>query len=380
MPPLHVHNRLRERRSASGWTQLETARRVGITRQSLIHLERGRCVPSTTVALQLAHAFGCHVEDLFSISTPAARLRAVLASSLSPGPTNGRSRVVVGLVEGRWVAHLLHGEESVTLVADGVIEVRSGRRRSTVDVDALRPEADTRDNLIVAGCDPALTLLSAWLGEASPAVHVRVLHAPSRHALAALAGGLTHVAGAHLLDEVSGEYNVPFVRRSCARRGAIVVNLARWEEGFVLRPGNPLSIRGAEDLTRRKVRFVPREVGSGAQSLLGRVLRKAGIPAAATHPIAQVASGHKAVAQAVAYGAADVGVANRSAAAAYGLGFVPLTEERSDLVIGAELRDDPRIGRLTDALRGAALRRELASLGGYQTDDSGQVVAEVARA
>jgi putative molybdopterin biosynthesis protein len=374
-----LENRLRDRRSAAGWTQLELARRADITRQSLIHLESGKFVASTTVALKLARALGCAVEDLFSLPAPAARLRADLAPPLSPGPSSGRSRTLLGFVEDRWVAHRLHGEEAVTLVADGTIEATGEARAKTAHVAPVRPESDARDNLIVAGCDPALTLIAAWLGESSPAVHVRVLHAPSRQALAALGAGLTHVAGTHLLDEVSGDYNVPFVRRSCARRGAIVVNLALWEEGFVVGAGNPLSIRAPEDLTRGKIRLVKRERGSGAQSLLERVLRKAGIAATATRPISQIARGHLAVAQAVACGAADVGVATRSAAAAYDLGFVPLTEERSDLVVGAELHNDPRIGRLVDALRGAALRRELASLAGYQTDDSGQVVAEVTR-
>ncbi len=375
-----MQNRLRERRNAAGWTQLELARRAGITRQSLIHLESGKFVASTTVALRLARALGCDVEDLFSLSAAATHLSADLAPPFSPGPAEtGRGRAVLGVIEGRWVAHRLQGEEAVTMVADGTIESPRRPHAKSVDVDSFRPDPDVRDNLIVAGCDPALALLAAWLGECSPAVRMRVLHAPSRQALAALGDGQTHLAGAHLLDEVSGDYNVPFVRRSCARRGAIVFNLARWEEGFVVAPGNPLSIRRAEDLARGKIRIVKRERGSGAQGLLERVLRKAGIPATATRPISQIARGHLAVAQAVTSGAADVGVATRSAAAAYGLGFVALTEERSDLVVGAELRSDPRIGRLVDALRGAALRRELSSLAGYQTDDSGQVVAEVAR-
>jgi molybdate-binding protein/DNA-binding XRE family transcriptional regulator len=373
-----LQNRLRERRKGAGWTQLELARRAGITRQSLINLESGKFVASTTVALRLARALGCGVEDLFSLpEAPVARVRADLAQSLSPAASSERSRALLGFVEGRWVAHRLQGEETLTLVADGILAVPGGPRAREVDVDPLRPQSDMRDNLIVAGCDPALTLLAAWLAESSPPVRVRVLHAPSRQALAALGDGLTHVSGTHLLDEVSGDYNVPFVRRSCSRRGAIVFNLARWEEGFVVRSGNPLSIQEAGDLTRRKIRLVQRERGSGAQSLLDRVLRKAGVAANATRPISQVARGHLAVAQAVACDAADVGVATRSAAAAYDLGFVPLTEERSDLVVGAELRDDPRIGRLVDALRSAVLRRELASLTGYQTDDSGQVVAEV---
>jgi len=374
-------NRLRERRNAAGLTQVELGRRAGITRQSLIHLESGKFVASTTVALRLARALGCAVEDLFSLPEPkAARLRADLAQPFSPGSPSGRSRILLGFIEGRWVAHRLHDAEALTVVADGVVAAPDGPRAKIVDVEALRPESEVRGNLIVAGCDPALTLIAAWLAEGSPPLLVRVLHAPSRQALAALGDGLTHVSGTHLLDEVSGDYNVPFVRRSCLRRGAIVLNLARWEEGFVVRAGNPLSIQAADDLARRKIRLVSRERGSGAQSLLERVLRKAGVPANATRPIAQIARGHLGVAQAVASGAADVGVAIRSAAAAYDLDFVPLTEERSDLVVGAELRDDPRIGRLVDALRGAALRREIASLRGYQTDDSGQVVAEVSGA
>ncbi len=371
-------NRLRERRNAAGLTQVELARRAGISRQSLIHLESGKFVASTTVSLKLARALGCTVEDLFSLpEASVARLRADLARPFSPGPSTARSRTLLGFIEGRWVAHRLQGEEALTVVADGVVTAPGGPRAKTADVDSLRPESDMRDNLIVAGCDPALTLIAAWLAESSQPVRVRVLHAPSRQALAALGDGLTHVSGTHLLDEVSGNYNVPFVRRACLRRGAIVFNLARWEEGFVVRAGNPLSIQAADDLARRKIRLVARERGSGAQSLLERVLRKAGVPVKAIRPIAQIARGHLGVAQAVACGTADVGVATRSAAAAYELGFVPLTEERSDLVVGAELRDDPRIGRLVDALRGAALRRELASLKGYQTDDSGQVVADV---
>ena len=376
-PRSDLANRLRERRSAAGWTQMELAGRVGITRQSLINLESGKFVPSTTVALKLARAFGCHVEDVFSLVAPANHPRADLATPLGSDAANRRTRVVLGFVDGRWVAHPLRGEEAITVLADGV--VNGGDLRRSVDVEPLRTEADARSNLIVTGCDPALTVIASWLAEASTSVHIRVLHAPSRQALAALGQGFTHVAGTHLLDEVSGDYNVPFVRRACARRGAIVFHLARWEEGFVVRSGNPLSIRGAADLTRRKVRLIGREPGSGAQSLLERELRKARISPAAIHPVAQIACGHRAVAQTIACGAADVGVATRSAAVAYGLDFLPLTDERSDLVVGAELRDDPRIGRLTDALRGSALRREIASLGGYQTDDSGQLVAEVNR-
>jgi putative molybdopterin biosynthesis protein len=249
-----------------------------------------------------------------------------------------------------------------------------------VQIDPLRAEAAARENLILAGCDPALPILASWLRESHPAVRLACLHAPSRQALEALARGLAHVAGTHLLDAASGEYNVPFVRRLCSKTGALVVNIGRWEEGFVVLAGNPLGIRSIADLTRRRVRLIQREHGAGARSLLDRLLRHARIPQRAINPIPRVASGHLAVAQAIAQRAADVGVATRSAASAFGLGFVPLSEERSDLVLRAELRDDVRVGRIIDTLRSPAFRRELGTLDGYGTGQSGDIIADVASA
>src|SRR5215813_13681220 len=108
MGSIEFENRLRQRRNAAGITQLELARRAGITRQSLIHLESGRFVASTTVALKLARALGCAVEDLFSLpEAPVARFRADLAQSFTPASARERSRMLLGFVEGRWVAHRL---------------------------------------------------------------------------------------------------------------------------------------------------------------------------------------------------------------------------------------------------------------------------------
>ena len=114
--------------------------------------------------------------------------------------------------------------------------------------------------------------------------------------------------------------------------------------------------------------------------MLDRLLRHARIPRRAINPIPRAATGHLAVAQAIAQGTADVGVATRSAASAFGLGFVPLAEERSDLVFSDELRDDIRVGRIVDTLRSPAFRRELDTLDGYETAQSGDIVAEVASA
>jgi putative molybdopterin biosynthesis protein len=196
-------------------------------------------------------------------------------------------------------------------------------------------------------------------------------------ALKTLARGHAHVAGAHLFDEEAGEYNVPFVRRVFGGRPMVVVTFAHLEEGFAVARGNPLRIRKPEDIARPEIRFVNREPGAGARRLLDRLLRKARIPASAIEGYDRLLSGHLQVAQAVAMGAADAGVVARSAAVAHGLDFVPLSEERFDLVFPKEWSADPRAGRIVETLEGKPFRRELASLGGYETRKSGHLVTEL---
>ena len=177
------------------------------------------------------------------------------------------------------------------------------------------------------------------------------------------------------MDEESGEFNVPIVRRLFGERSMLVVNFARWEQGFVVPSGNPRRIRKVEDLVRTGIRLVQREKGAGARNLFERLLRKARVKPDQIATCDEVARSHVAVAQAVAMGVADVGVATRSAALSFGLGFVPLALERFDLVLPAAQAQDARIARLLDTLSSRAFRRELTSLGGYDVSTSGASVS-----
>ncbi|WP_434427185.1 substrate-binding domain-containing protein [Nannocystis pusilla] len=156
----------------------------------------------------------------------------------------------------------------------------------------------------------------------------------------------------------------------------MLITLARWEAGLLLAPGNPRKIRGAADLGRRGLRLVARETGSGSRRLLERELVRAGLSAALAGAAPVRASGHLEVAQAIASGAGEVGVATRDAAIAFGLEFVPLAEERYDLAIPRALLADPRLERFLDAMTSAAFRRELSSLG-YDVRGCGDRVAEL---
>jgi len=167
------------------------------------------------------------------------------------------------------------------------------------------------------------------------------------------------------------------VRRTLAGRAMVVVTFAHLEEGFALAPGNPRHIKRPEDIARPGVRFVNREPGAGARRLLDRLLRKARVPISAVKGYDRLLGGHLQVAQAVAMGAADAGVVARSAAVAHGLDFVPLSEERFDLVFPKEWSGDPRAARMVETLEGRPFRRELGSLGGYDTRQSGHLVTEI---
>jgi molybdate-binding protein/DNA-binding XRE family transcriptional regulator len=368
---------LRRARLQRGLKQSELAERAGISRQTLSVLESGKGQPSTSVALHLARVLACRVEELFWLRDEAGELTAELAGSA--GPRNETpERALIGSVAGRWVAHPLSREDPLALTtpADALL-LRSSRGDQSVRVRALRPVEALQANVLVAGCDPGLSVLAGRLADRRPGHSLRWIPVSSDAALKMLGRGLAHVAGAHLFDEDAREYNLPFVRRAFGGRPMVVVTFAHLEEGFAVARGNPRRIRKPEDIARAGVRFVNREPGAGARRLLDSLLRKARVPASSVGGYEKLLRGHLQVAQAVAMGAADVGVVARSAAIAHGLDFIPLSEERFDLVFPKEWSSDARAGAIVEALESRSFRRELASLGGYDTRDSGRLVTEL---
>ena len=363
-----LQNAVRDQRRARGLTQAALAEAAGIARQTLSAIEAGRLTPSTAVALALARALGVGLEALFWLDDPAPLVAEVEGDAPPPG-----TRVRLGRVDGRWVAHPLRPGDATGLAvaADALVEGPAPGAGVTVRPLTRRDHLDAA--LVVAGCDPALGLLVGRLADRHPGARLTWVDAGSLDALAALAGGRAHLAGVHLVDEATGEQNVPFARRALAGRPARLVTLGRWRQGLVVAPGNPLGIQGIADLARPGLRLVDREAGAGAHRLLRRRLAAAGVPA----PVpAHLARGHQAVAQAVALGAADAGVATECVAVAFGLDFLPLSEERFDLVVPGVLAADPRLAPLLDTLASGAFHRELAGLPGYDAREAG---AEAAR-
>jgi putative molybdopterin biosynthesis protein len=354
--------RLRLARQARGFSQLQLAGMAGVSRQAVSAVEAGLSDPSLRVAVALSGALGMTVEELFG---PAVAEPVVPARPLAPlGP------------EGARVSLAPVGDTLVALPLAGATVTRAGFSPAggrAVGADEVRPLGPPRPTLVVAGCDPALPLLELPLGLLDPPVAFVWWPCASRDALALAADGLVHVAGAHLRGR-SGDYNTG-AAMELLTGGAEVIGFCSWREGLVLRKELAGSVSGPQDLAGSGLRLVNREPGAEARRVLDRELARHGISREAVEGYDTKATGHLEVAAAIASGLADAGVASEPAALAYDLAFVPLTEERFDLVVPAAQAGSREVQGLMRALSSPWLLDQLASLPGYSLSQCGERLA-----
>ncbi len=371
--PTKIQNQLAAVRKGRGIAAAELARRVGVSRQTIYAIEAGTYIPNTEVALHLARELEVSVEELFSLQREKpAKVESLAADVLAAAPPLKGQPVQLCRIGTRWVGVPVGATPYYLPEADGVVS-RPGRAPGKADLIVFSKEEAYQKRLVLAGCDPATGLL-ARMTERMSGVDVITAGASSRLALDWLKQGKVHVAGSHLEDPATGEFNVPFLRREFPGEDLTVITFARWEEGFVTAKGNPKRIRKAEDLFRKNVVFINREPGSGSRALLDRMLKETGAAAGRVNGHDRIAAGHLAAAYAVLSGEADCCLATRSAAHVFGLDFVPLRSERYDLVMRKQTVELPAAQALLDILQRATLRRKLETLAGYDTTQTGAAV------
>jgi len=374
MAKTRVENRLGEIRKSRGVGASDLARRVHVSRQTIYAIELGTYVPNTEVALNLARELEVTVDELFLLHDgPAKAPESLAAEVLSAAPAVNGQPVRVCQIGSRWVSVPVSASPYYMPEADGIIK-RAGRTNGRADLVVFAKDEASQKRLVLAGCDPATGLL-AHMVEKISGVEIVSAAASSKLALTWLSEGKVHVAGSHLEDAKTGEFNLPYLRKQFPDEEFSVVTFARWEEGFVVVTGNPKRVRKVEDLARRNVKFVNREPGSGSRGLLDRLLEKAGMDAANVEGYDWIAHGHLAAAYRVLSREADVCLATRSAAQTFGLDFVPLHSERYDLVMRKRTADLPALKAFLDVLQRATLRRKLEVLAGYDTSQTGMLVA-----
>lgn len=272
------------------------------------------------------------------------------------------------------------GITSSLVKADGVLRIPRGTEGyeagEEVTVVMLRPAHQVERTVVSIGShDLALD----WLGDAmfrQSGLRLVSTNAGSLGGLAALRRGEAHLAGVHLLDPATGDYNISYVRRYLRGVPIRLVNLVTRQQGLLVRHGNPADIRGLADLVRPGIRFINRQQGAGTRILLDHLLRREGIDSGAIHGYGREEYSHLAVAAAVLNGAADVGMGICAAARALGLDFVPLAEERYDLCLRTDLVPAEMERALARALESGAFRGRVEEYGGYGLELSGQLMWE----
>jgi putative molybdopterin biosynthesis protein len=185
------------------------------------------------------------------------------------------------------------------------------------------------------------------------------------------------LAGSHLLDEGTGEYNISYIRRYLPDLPVVVVNLVGRVQGLMVPPGNPKGVDSLKALVRPGVGFVNRQRGSGTRVLLDYKLKELSIDSNRVNGYQREEYSHLAVAAAVKGGSADAGLGILSASRALELDFIPLFEERYDLVIPQEYYHSALLAPLLSVLQEQAFREEVTNLGGYDVSHMGEVVAEL---
>jgi putative molybdopterin biosynthesis protein len=326
----------------------------------------------------LAKMLGQTVKDRATVNaTSARRLVSV------PG-MDEFVRVKVGKVNGRYVASpLARGAGAImSLVrADGYIEIPGSSQgileSSEVVVDLLR-DVEEIDNAIVAigSHDLALDLLGSLLAGEYPGVNLSSTHVGSMGGIMAMRRGEAHIAGVHLLDEETGEYNVPYVKRYLDSKDYALLNLVYREQGLIVAPGNPKDIQGISDLAKPDISFVNRQRGAGTRILLDLERRKLGIAEDEISGYEHEEYTHMGVAASVANSVADVGLGIRSAARALGLDFVPVAWERYDLLMTKEFLHSSSMDKLLSIILSPQFKSQVSALGGYDVSRSGEVMWE----
>ena len=301
---------------------------------------------------------------------------------VSPAGDDDFVRVAVGKVgEKLLAAPLSRGAGVITSLvqADGLALIPSGTQGmeagEKVQVRMYRSRAEIDKTILSIGShDLTLDLMAQFLSEQDR--RLASANVGSQGGLVALRRGEAHFAGSHLLNPETGEYNVSYIRQYMPNIPVKVVALVMREQGLIVRKGNPKGIKKLGDLSRPNVQFVNRQRGAGTRVLLDYQLKHSDIPQSSIEGYQQEEYTHLGVAASVASGRADCGLGIAAAAQALDLDFVPLFEERYDLVIPKQFADDGLLTPLFGLLADTAFREAVSQLTGYDVSVMGTIILE----
>lgn len=291
-------------------------------------------------------------------------------------------RVKLGDVAGKIIATpLTSGSGVITsfVKADGLLTIPQNTEGyesgSIVDVELLKNISDIQNTLVITGShDPLIDEISDILRKSSPEFFIASSHVGSMAGIMAIKKNEAHAAGIHLLDENSGEYNVPYIQKYLNAAETVLVKGVKRTQGLIVAKNNPLNIKTIHDLAENNIRFVNRQKGSGTRILLDYLLNKDGINPENIYGYTREEHTHLSVAVQIAQGSADAGLGIYSAAKIYGLDFIPVCEEDYDFIMPAQFIDSVRLHKLLSILKSDEFKNRLLKMGGYRLEDCGKII------
>lgn len=295
-------------------------------------------------------------------------------------------RVNIGRVGDQLIATPLpRSAGSVTTLtrAEGIIRIPSFSegvaQDEIINAELLVSDEELQNTIVIIGShDITIDILADEIRKnAGRNIRISSGNAGSLGGLMAIRKGICHMAGSHLLDTETGEYNVSYIKRYLKGTKVSLFRLVLREQGLIIQKNNPKGIKGIMDLTRDDISFINRQAGSGTRILFDYNLARFGIKPESIKGYINEEFNHMSLAVDVLSGAADCGMGIYAAAKALGLDFIPMDREQYDLVIPSPVLHDPKIQAVLDTIRSHGFRDRVRALGGYDPSGSGDMLMEI---
>jgi len=294
-------------------------------------------------------------------------------------------RVNIGKVGAKYVATPLpRAAGSITTLtrAEGIIRIpalsEGISQRDEAQAELLVDEEDLLNTVVIIGShDITVDILADEIKRRGYNIRISSGNVGSLGGLMALRKGTCHIAGSHLLDTQTGQYNLSYIRRYLKGKHISVFHLVLRDQGLIVTKGNPRAVKGISDLSRGDVTFVNRQAGSGTRVLFDYKLDQQGMEPKSIKGYDHEEFTHMAVAVDILSGAADCGMGIFAAAKALDLDFIPLEREQYDLIIPTDMLDLPNVRAVLETIQTQDFRKRVESLGGYDPSKSGQLWTEV---
>jgi putative molybdopterin biosynthesis protein len=289
-------------------------------------------------------------------------------------------RMSVGFVNGRYLANPLTRGAGVTMSlvrADGLLVIPANsmgyEQDETVELELYRPQSELRYNLLAAGShDLIIDLLATALKEHNPLMNLSSAHLGSMGGIAAIGRGQAHLAGVHLFDPETASYNIPYIKKILPDQKLHLVNLVYRMQGWIVPKGNPDRVEKIQHLAENNLSFINRQRGAGTRLLFDHLLQKAEINPGSIHGYEREEHTHLNVAAAIAAGTAQVGLGILPAAKAFDLDFIPLVEERYDLLMSDSFYNSAEAKTLLEIICDPVFKKKVEAMGGYSMRDAGK--------